>query len=729
MATLLFTALGTLVGGPLGGAIGALVGQQVDTAIIGSPKREGPRLKELAVTTSSYGTPIARQFGRTRVPGTIVWATDLVEHRKRSGGGKGRPKVTTYSYTTSFAVALSSRPILGVGRIWADGNLLRGAAGDLKAAGAFRLHTGHADQPRDPLIATAEGAGQCPAFRGTAYAVFEDLALADFGNRIPALTFEVIADEGALALSHLAEGLVEAADLAVPLPGLGGFSAEGPLADALALLDPAWPLDCDAGGTGLTVARARLQEAPILLPEAAVSIEDGDFGGNQGFVRSTTPPSAAPPHVLRYYDRDRDYQPGVQHASGRAPEGQPGTIELPAALTAQDARVLVEGAARRARWARDTLSWRCCALQATVAPGAVVIAPGEAGLWRVTDWEWRASGVELSLARLAPTESFAAPEVDPRQANPPVDLPAGATTLAAFELPWDGAGSGDTPALFAAVSSPGARWTGAALFTDQGDGALVPLGPSGRTRSIMGTAIDALPAGSALLFDRHSAVIIELAGDDMALPSATARQLAMGANRALLGEELIQFAGATPLGARRWRLEHLLRGRGGSEGAMAAHGPGEAFILLDDAPVALDAATVGSAADTVIAAIGLGDDEPVVSPIACRGWTRRPPVPVHARARLAEDGALGLAWTRRARGGWAWSDGIDTPLVEQTEAYLVGYGPADAPLALWETVAPHLDIAATAVSDLAAALPGGAFHVRQRGTHALSEPLHLLTLT
>ena len=80
MATVIFAALGTLIGGPLGGAIGALVGRQVDGAIIGGPRQEGPRLKELGVTTSSYGTPIPRHYGRMRVPGTIMWATDLVEH-------------------------------------------------------------------------------------------------------------------------------------------------------------------------------------------------------------------------------------------------------------------------------------------------------------------------------------------------------------------------------------------------------------------------------------------------------------------------------------------------------------------------------------------------------------------------------------------------------------------------------------------------------------------------
>ena len=69
MATLIFSAIGTAIGGPLGGALGALAGRAVDSAIIGGGSREGPRLKELALTTSSYGTPIPRQFGQMRVAG------------------------------------------------------------------------------------------------------------------------------------------------------------------------------------------------------------------------------------------------------------------------------------------------------------------------------------------------------------------------------------------------------------------------------------------------------------------------------------------------------------------------------------------------------------------------------------------------------------------------------------------------------------------------------------
>ena len=209
MATLILTAVGTAVGGPIGGAIGAILGQTIDQRIFAPKARQGPRLGELSVQTSSYGSAIPKLFGTMRVAGTVIWATDLVEQRSTSGGGKGRPKTVNYSYSASFAVALSARPIRSVGRIWADGKLLRGAGGDFKSATGFRLHLGGEDQAADPLIASAEGAALAPAYRGLAYAVFEDLQLEDFGNRIPSLSFEVEADPGPVAIGAIAEALGE----------------------------------------------------------------------------------------------------------------------------------------------------------------------------------------------------------------------------------------------------------------------------------------------------------------------------------------------------------------------------------------------------------------------------------------------------------------------------------------------------------------------------------------
>ncbi len=502
MATLVFTAIGTLIGGPLGGAIGALAGRQLDGAILGGGSREGPRLKELAVTASSYGTAVPRHFGRMRVPGSVIWATDLVEHQQSEGGGKGSPSVNTYSYTASFAVALASRPIQSLGRIWADGNLLRGAAGDLKSNGALRVYTGQYDQAPDPLISQVEGASRCPAYRGLAYAVFEDLDLGDFFNRIPALTFEVYADTGVLTVQTILDGVIEETIAALPLDGIDGFSCEGPVNEALSQLAPMFAIDCDAGGELLSFARGGQQSAPIALPEAAISVGDGDFGARSGYARKREPLAVSPPEVLRYYDIERDYQPGLQRATGRPGPGQPRTIELPAALTAANARVLAERTAQRAGWARETLAWRTTDLDPGVGPGAIVTVPGQAGRWRVSDWEWRDTGVELTLIRMAPATTegvITAPSfpADPGRANPPVDAIAPPTVLAAFELPWDGNGSADASATYAGASSAATNWSGAALYVDHGDGQLLPLGPSGRIRSIVGSAVNVLAAGQS----------------------------------------------------------------------------------------------------------------------------------------------------------------------------------------------------------------------------------------
>jgi hypothetical protein len=724
MATLILGAIGTLVGGPIGGSIGALIGRSVDSKIFGSRgTREGPRLTELKITTSSYGAPIPRHFGRMRVAGQIIWATDLVEH-KESQGSKGSPSVTNYTYSASFAVALSSRRVLSIGRIWADGKLLRGEAGDLKTAGSLRLHAGTGDQALDPLIAAAEGAGQCPAYRGLAYAVFEDLQLSDFGNRIPSLTFEVLSDQAELSLADLLEGVIDNYSAAIPLPGIAGLSNEGSLVETLASLDPFFPVDCDACDELLEL-RPDLREIPALtLPEAATSSDRDDFGGKAGFSRQRGGESEAPVALLRYYDVDRDYQPGAQRASGRPLPGQPRAIDLPAALNASAARQAVERAAKRANWSRQTVSWRVTQLDPAVRPGQTVRLPGHAGLWRVREWEWRDHGVDLILARLSPlTEGAGA--ADPGRANRPPDLALAPTKLAACEIPWDGNAGTSVPLILALASSTSAAWPGASLYADHGDGSLQPLGPSGRTRATIGTALSVLESASPLLFDRHASVIVELAAEDLTLIDATMRQLAMGANRALIGAEIVQFSSVEPLGQGQWRLTGFLRGRGGTESAVEGHAVGEVFALLDGTGTVLSPDAVGDLPDAAVVAISLGDSQPVTAGIALRGIGTRPLSPVHPRWSRDADGSHRLTWVRRARGGWLWKDGVDLPLSEQSEAYDITFGAAAQIIARWDSGLPELVLTTSELSTLLAAAPSGLFAVRQRGDRALSQPLLL----
>jgi hypothetical protein len=199
MASILLSAAGASLGGgsvfgmALGGAFGRALGGVVDNAIFGqSVHREGARLEELSVQTSTYGKMIPQVFGSARIAGNIIWARPLKEVAETTetstggkGGGGGSASQTNYSYYATLAIAICEGEIDEVLRIWADAKLL-----DV-SQGTYRIYKGSETQLPDALIEGFEGIGKTPAYRGLAYIVVEDFPLAAFGNRIPNFTFEV----------------------------------------------------------------------------------------------------------------------------------------------------------------------------------------------------------------------------------------------------------------------------------------------------------------------------------------------------------------------------------------------------------------------------------------------------------------------------------------------------------------------------------------------------------
>jgi hypothetical protein len=723
MATLVLTAVGTALGGPLGGAIGALVGRQVDYAVIGSGNARGPRLQELSVQTSSYGAPIPLHFGRMRSAGTVIWSTDLVEHGQQSGG-KAKPTVTTYAYTVSFAVLLASRPIAAIGRIWADGNLLRGAAGDLKVAGQFRLHDGHGDQAIDPLLAQAEGTARSPAYRNCAYVVFEDLALASFGNRIPSLTFEIFADDQALTVGAIVAELAPGALVSGLDAQVAGYSLDrGSVGDTLDTISQAYPIACAISGEDLLIGSADLQ--PIIsptLPEPAAGGPKSDAVQATGWnrQRNSLPPTRQ--CGVRYYDVGRDYQPGLQQGIGRSALGNLAVIELPAALAASEARLLAEAAGRRMSRPSDTIHYRISQIDPSIRPGSIVRLPIAEGLWRIDHWEWQSDGVLLELSS-QPRSALHAPAADPGRSNAQPDSLVVATILNALELPWDGSGTGDLPMVFAAASATTSGWSGAALFAKHPGGALEPLGSTGRRRAAMGTTANTLAPASPHFVDRANRLEIVLAGEGLTIESADFYRLGHGANRALVGEELIQFGSVEWTAPDRVVLTDLLRGRGGSEWAVAGHSAGEPFVLVGDSLAPLDPLSIGDPREVRIVASGLGDSEPVASSVAAPGSTRRPFTPVHGNATPMADGSIVLSWVRRARGAFAWLDSVETPLNERSEAYEVLVDvPASSPMR-WIVGTTSLTINSEIAAILASGSPRAIFRVSQLGNAAASFPL------
>jgi hypothetical protein len=728
MATLVLTAVGTAIGGPIGGAIGALIGQAADATIFRPGGREAPRLSDLRVQTSTYGARIPRLHGAMRVAGTVIWSTDLVERGQTSGGGKGQPSVTSYSYSASFAVALSSRPIRAIGRIWAEGNLLRGAGGDFKSPlGAMRLHRGERGQAPDPLIVAALGEGQASAHRDMAYVVLEDLDLADFGNRIPTLTFEVFADDG--------EG-VEIADIAAsaigapvtikaspPLRRIRGFACDGQdVRSALRPLLETFDLRYrETSGGELTLVR---EGALCTVFASGEQIARSDEERVAPFQLSRRALEDVPTRLaLRYYDPARDYQAGIQSAERPGTGRTALTVDLPATLDAGTARALADDRMRAALRGRLglTVSLGWTALDRRI--GGCIAIENAPGLWRIERIEWSGMVVRLSLSQASNGTPLGEGTGAPGIAVPSPDREIGVTSLVLVELPADPDGTGDKPAVFAAATGAGEGWRGAALYRMDGGNAR-PIGTVSQ-RAIIGTALDALPSGSATTLDTISTLVVSLARPGDMLRSVDDAALRDGENLCMIGHELLQFGSAEPAGAGRFRISRLTRGLQGTEWSMSDHEPSEPFVLVDTSRfVRVDLSGSARGYPLDLRAIGVGDVVPATASLGVSGAAMTAPAPVHGTLRELSDGGLAISWVRRSRAGWRWLDGTDVPLGEEAEAYRIVIEASATALRTATVAEPMWTYSAAERSaDLALGLPTPVARVTQIGTWGEGRPL------
>ena len=184
-------------------------------------KQEGARLETTKITSAAEGAPIQQLWGRARIGGQLIWATkfkEVISTSTQTQGGKGGPKAVTetteYLYSVSCAIGLcEANGSVTLGRIWADGKLL-----DLSNF-TYRFYDGSDTQLADPKIEAVEGVGTVPAYRGLAYIVFEDMQLADFGNRIPQITCEINRAANSASSDEM-ENTIRAVNV---IPGAGEF--------------------------------------------------------------------------------------------------------------------------------------------------------------------------------------------------------------------------------------------------------------------------------------------------------------------------------------------------------------------------------------------------------------------------------------------------------------------------------------------------------------------------
>lgn len=202
MANLVISAAGAAVGYLIGGPTGAQIGWMVGSYLSASNDKTtaaGVTVGDLRVQTSQYGVNIPVPCGKQRISGNVLWATDKTTYEMKSGssGGKGGGSSTetvTIGYKVSLAIAICKGPILGISRVWANGQIIVDSRTTAKPL-VGTLYLGSNSQSPDPTMESHLGAGNVPAYRGLAYIVLTDFDLGTSGV-IPQLSFEILKQGG-----------------------------------------------------------------------------------------------------------------------------------------------------------------------------------------------------------------------------------------------------------------------------------------------------------------------------------------------------------------------------------------------------------------------------------------------------------------------------------------------------------------------------------------------------
>lgn len=240
----------------------------------------------------------------------------------------------------------------------------------------------------------------------------------------------------------------------------------------------------------------------------------------------------------------------------------------------------------------------------------------------------------------------------------------------------------DSAGAYAAAYGVAPYWRGAVLYTsnDEGDTwsrvATIP-----RPGAAVGVTVAALgdwDGGNR--FDESNSLRVSLTSGT---PASTTRLGVLNGGNAIAVEaiiggttywEIVQYRDATLEDDGTYTLTGLLRGRRGTEYAMAHHAARDRVALLDTGTIRsidIDTAVIGI--ERPYRAVTIGDTiaQTPETDATLRAERLYPLAPVLLGGGRNASLDVILAWVRRTRVGGEWRDSVDASLGEDSEAYIV----------------------------------------------------------
>jgi hypothetical protein len=715
------SSVGQVVGGVVGAVVGFFMGNPIMGAQIGmtvggiidppdGPEIEGPRLQDKQIIVSTYGNAIPLIYGaENRCSGNVIWSTGLLEtseEEEQGGkGGGGGATTTTYSYRVSFALAMGQGTMVGVKRIWANSKLIYDTTGltlpavdpvngqiVTKAMGTHavmeEMHfwPGSTVQVPDSWIQSFNPA--TPAYRNTAYIVFKDMQLADFGNRIPNIEVEIAGS----AVTNVAAVVHDIARRV----GVDDISITG-LDDELRGLVIARSVQASGALTPLAVAfnfDLAEQAGQVRCVKRGAGMKGvipvGDMGAVQGADNATEPARfkavtalEMPKTVsLTHLDPALDYQINSQRAfKDLGDAANIISVELPLTLGVDHARRIADRTLWEAWTARRSVAFSLTDKWVRRSSGDVlgVLVDGQIIPYKVVRISRGDNGVSTYEAQRDDPEVYTSNAfgTDGNLPSNVVKFP-GVTRLVLMDMPIVQDGNDDT-GFYWVVTGASAGWRGADVRRSIDGGSSYSSMSKVGVRSVIGDVPVALPVGPTAFWDRGNTLTVTLAYAGSVLESISEDLVIAGYNAAWLGPatgqggEVIQFATATLVGPGQYTLSNLLRGRLGTE-ANVTHGSNEVFVLLRS--TTLGRSEFGPA-DWYYSrlfkpvSVLTNEVDTTAQAFTNNGVGKMPRSPVHVAGARDGSNNLTLSWVRRTRLQVPGLGLGPVPLGELTEAYSI----------------------------------------------------------
>lgn len=666
---------------------------------------EGRRQSEFSLAGgSSYGVAIPLVYGRARLPGNLVWMSDVREIRSttvysRTQEGKKEDTTATttqvsYSYRCDLVLQLCKGPITGgICKIFADKQLVyANVIGENEVSfkhGTFTLYKGTSTQTLPSAVPTS--------YRDTVVVYIEDFDMTYFGNRLPIFEIEISANgsenpvgrtitTAPISAVTIIEDVCERAGMVssdyyigdITGDFIGFITPQGPLISGLERVINASKAVSIYSDDKIKF-KGRAVDPVATIPAADLRYLNDDEGDSNAallIIRADekTMPSSV---IVSFIDPSRDHDKNTQTARLNNPVyvnelGVDFGIAMSPDAAAQLAEVYLYSA-----W-QERISYRL-----NLGPKYLYLEPGDAIrveapfgtiMMVILKIDYGANGTLIIDAASYNRGTLVSNKVGAGfGVNNPGNPSSTNSTFQYFNAPMISPVQ-NAPGVFVFIngSSPEA-WAYANVYISR-NGIDYTLKDVVSTPGFFGRALNALPDHTSALVDVINHVDIEI--NDGELSSTTLDDLLADQtlNLFFVGDEMVQAANVSLIAAKTYRLSTLLRGRFGTEHHTGSHAIDEKVAVYGSGFYMGLSPSSDYNTTLYLKLVSNGQDYGSIATehsFVADFRTLLPYCPVNVDAVLSS-GDVVITWNRRSRyGDELPSTGAEVPLFEATEEYQV----------------------------------------------------------